>query len=248
MLGSLPFDEAVGVQRESSAAGISPELKAPWEEQTLARLRQVLSSDVCTAIAAQGCCETQLIKTSKGENSGSDPFTDILPHIRCWLRCLLSKENNNKHRGLSNFRWSNKKKKNTMTQACLCLCCWVTKTSRKRDNQGQWCQVGGTWFDGLLNNTEGYLFIKCCTSEVPGMGGTWGVFSCFNSTWVAFEPKLYLREGQWKDNAYDAYACSEWRCQSPKSPTETSTPHIHTLRLTNTKAAPNNDTGERKLK
>lgn len=124
-----------------------------------------------------------------------------------------------------------------MTQACLCLCCWVTKTSRKRDNQGQWCQVGGTWFDGLLNNTEGYLFIKCCTSEVPGMGGTWGVFSCFNSTWVAFEPKLYLREGQWKDNAYDAYACSEWRCQSPKSPTETSIPHIHTLRLRSSTAS-----------
>lgn len=111
-----------------------------------------------------------------------------------------------------------------MTQGCLCLRCLVTKTSRKRDNQGQWCQVGGTWFDGLLNNTGGYLFIKCCTSEVPGMGGTWGVFSCFNSTWVALEPKLYMREVQWKDNADDAYACSQWRCQSPKSPTETSTP------------------------
>lgn len=49
MLGSFPFDEAVGVQRESGAAGISPELKAPWEEQTLARLRRVPSSDVCTA-------------------------------------------------------------------------------------------------------------------------------------------------------------------------------------------------------
>lgn len=125
-----------------------------------------------------------------------------------------------------------------MTQGCLCLHCLVTKTSRKRDNQGQWCQVGGTWFDGLLNNTEGYLFIKCCTSEVPGMGGTWRVFSCFNSTRVALEPKLYMREVQWRDNADDAYACSQWRCPHRNiNPTQPEHPYIHTLRLRSSTAS-----------
>lgn len=69
----------------SGAAGISPEHKAPWEEQTLARLRRGAGEGrVSVRAYTRECCHTRLIKNfKKWENVNfKSPFADMLPHAR----------------------------------------------------------------------------------------------------------------------------------------------------------------------
>ena len=105
---------------------------------------------LCACLCSWGCCHTQLIKTSKVNNMKLKPFTDVTSYqiTSRPLRMLIEMfvlQKKKKHRGLSNFRGSNK----PMTQCCLCACCWGNPDSQKEWQQGDmmsgWSDRIGQW-------------------------------------------------------------------------------------------------------
>lgn len=158
----IPLWWSCGSSEGSSAAGISPEHKAPWEEQTLAHLRGGPGRGVCMCVRpvmalcayTQECCHTRLIKTSKVRNVKLKLFTDMLPQARSLYCDLNANQDVCLAKNTEACQTSGGPTK-PMTQSCLCTCCCGNQDSQKewkqREDRRYFNVSSPTWVVSKLN-------------------------------------------------------------------------------------------------